>query len=52
MGADLPLRIRAARHEVRCSECRVTWKSWLQRILNIKAGFTPGARTDGQVSEP
>lgn len=34
-------RLRAARHELRCAECRVTWKSWAQRLAGIGAGFTP-----------
>jgi hypothetical protein len=33
--------LRAARHELRCWECRVTWKSWLQRLLGISKGYTP-----------
>lgn len=36
--------VRAAVHEVRCAECRVTWKSWVQRIFGIKAGFAPHVR--------
>lgn len=26
------LRMRAAAHEVRCAECRVSWRSWWQRL--------------------
>lgn len=33
--------LRAAKHEIRCAECRVTWRSWLQRLFAVKAGFTP-----------
>lgn len=33
--------IEAAIHETQCEECRVTWRSWLQRIVGIKAGFSP-----------
>lgn len=25
--------IQAARHEIRCAECRVSWSSWAVRIL-------------------
>jgi hypothetical protein len=27
------LWLRAAAHEVRCAECRVSWSSWLGRLL-------------------
>lgn len=33
--------IQAAYHELRCVECRVTWKSWLQRLTGNKKGFSP-----------
>ena len=35
------VRVRAALHEVRCLECRVTWLSWAQRALGLEAGFVP-----------
>lgn len=39
---------RAWRHEMTCWECRVTWKSWVQRNLGIQAGHSPhGPRPDG-----
>ena len=34
-------RAKAAIHEIRCQECRVTWMSWAQRIVGIPAGMTP-----------
>lgn len=43
-------RYRAAYHEARCPECRVTWRSWVLRLFNVKAGFAPHvriARNDG-----
>lgn len=33
-------RTRAARHELRCRECRVTWRSWAARFLGI-GGYAP-----------
>lgn len=33
MTARLPLRLRAAAHEVGCAECRVTWRGWAARAL-------------------
>lgn len=41
MRADFKLRMKAALHEIRCTECRVTWRSWLQRILGMQRGYTP-----------
>ena len=38
------LRLRAARHELDCWECRVTWKSWAQRLAGIGAGYTPAVK--------
>lgn len=38
---DIPRRFRAAHHEIRCKECRITWRSWVQRILGMKRGFSP-----------
>lgn len=35
------LRLRAAAHEIRCRECRVTWASLFGRIFNIKSSWTP-----------
>lgn len=32
---------RAAAHEIRCRECRVTWRSWLLRLVGVHGGFTP-----------
>ena len=37
----LGCRLRAARHELRCWECRVTWTSWAQRLAGMKRGYTP-----------
>jgi hypothetical protein len=34
-------RLEAAQHEIHCRECRVTWKSWLQRLIGDKRGMTP-----------
>jgi len=36
----MSLRIRAALHEIRCIECRVTWRSWLARLLGV-GGMEP-----------
>ena len=33
--------VRAALHELRCWECRVTWTSWAQRLVGMKRGHTP-----------
>lgn len=38
------LCLRAAAHELNCWECRVTWLSWLQRLLFIPAGMRPRPR--------
>lgn len=35
-------RLRAARHELRCRECRVTWGSWLGRLLGMRSAYSPG----------
>ena len=37
----IPLRLRAARHELRCHECRVTWLSWWRRLTGDSRGYTP-----------
>jgi hypothetical protein len=34
-------RCRAAWHELRCLECRVTWTSWRQRLTGDGRGYTP-----------
>lgn len=34
-------RLRAAAHELRCPECRVTWRSWWRRLIGDKRGFAP-----------
>lgn len=34
-------RYRAAYHELRCVECRVTWRSWWQRLIGDERGMTP-----------
>jgi hypothetical protein len=34
-------RLKAAAHELRCWECRVTWTSWAQRLVGLKRGQTP-----------
>lgn len=39
--ADTKLRLEAAAHETRCRECRVTWWSWLLRLLDRDEGYTP-----------
>jgi hypothetical protein len=33
-------RHRAAIHELRCIECRVTWASWLLRLTHL-GGMSP-----------
>jgi len=38
------MSLKAAKHELRCRECRVTWTSWLQRLFGIKAGYSPTVR--------
>ena len=35
--------LRAAAHELRCRECRVTWRSWAARLLHV-GGTTPRVR--------
>jgi hypothetical protein len=35
--------LRAAVHEMRCRECRVTWRSWLARLLGV-GGTAPKVR--------
>lgn len=30
------LQFRAAVHELHCRECRVTWKSWMQRAIGYR----------------
>ena len=35
------LHFEAALHELRCDECRVTWRSWLQRLVGDPRGMTP-----------
>lgn len=42
--ARLPLRVRAAVHELDCIECRVTWHSWLQRLVGDRRGHSPKPR--------
>lgn len=37
-------RTKAAWHELSCWECRVSWGSWIQRLLGLKAGYTPKVR--------
>ena len=37
-------RIELAHHELKCSECRVTWYSWILRLLGI-GGMKPLAKT-------
>lgn len=39
----IKVRWAAAAHEVRCIECRVTWRSWLAR-LTFTGGMTPRVR--------
>jgi hypothetical protein len=34
-------RLRAAVHEIRCRECRVTWASWWQRLVGDPRGMAP-----------
>lgn len=45
-GEALPV-LRAAWHELNCRECRVTWKSWAQRLLGDRRGYTPGLDENG-----
>jgi phage baseplate assembly protein gpV len=40
----MPLRLQAALHEIRCQQCRVTWISWLQRLIGDKRGMSPRAK--------
>jgi hypothetical protein len=35
------LRVRAAIHELRCWECRVTWRSWIRRLIGDSRGYAP-----------
>ena len=37
-------RLGAGVHELRCTECRVTWKSWAQRLLGDRRGYRPVPR--------
>lgn len=41
-------RLKAALHELRCWECRVTWTSWTQRLIGIKRGHTPNLSKRGR----
>lgn len=36
-------RFRASVHELRCRECRVTWRSWFARLLHV-GGMSPKVR--------
>lgn len=36
----MSVRLRVALHETRCVECRVTWQSWLARLLGV-GGMEP-----------
>lgn len=42
----IPLRLRAARHETRCRECRVTWGSWVERLVGLSRGYSPRPRRE------
>lgn len=44
-GRRTASRMRAARHEVQCIECRVNWWSWVQRLVGNLSGLQPQART-------
>lgn len=35
------LWLRAAWHELSCRECRVTWRSWLARLVGLRNGYRP-----------
>ncbi len=37
----LPTRWAAARHELSCAQCRVTWQSWRRRLVGDPRGFKP-----------
>jgi hypothetical protein len=39
--SPLSLRLRAASHELRCAECRVSWRSWWRRIIGDLRGYNP-----------
>lgn len=39
MTARLRLRGRAAAHEVRCAECRVSWSTWAARLAGVEGGI-------------
>jgi hypothetical protein len=41
---DIPSRILAAWHELRCWECRVTWRSWWQRLTGDGRGYKPNVK--------
>lgn len=43
MSAGLPLRARAAVHETRCAECRVSWRSWAARLIGVRSDLRLGA---------
>jgi hypothetical protein len=32
---------RVAWHELRCAQCRVSWKSWLRRVIGDPRGMDP-----------
>lgn len=38
---SIKLRVKAALHELSCRECRVTWRSWIQRLVGVSAGYSP-----------
>lgn len=38
------IHVRASLHELRCRECRVTWGSWLERLVGLKRGCSPKVR--------
>lgn len=38
---SLLLRLRAAKHELSCTECRASWKSCRRRVLGDHRGFEP-----------
>jgi len=41
---SIRLRRKAAWHELRCLECRVTWTSWWQRLTGDGRGYAPTIR--------
>lgn len=52
MTVRLTLRLRAAFHELRCRECRVTWASLFQRLLGVPVGYSPSREQLRKLDSP